>query len=191
MSTRALRVIAFGSFGSLVAFGGRASSLDVAAAPCEPGVDCAEQVPEAELPETVTILELRQVSASPPLAENTSCEYESRIKVNLEERLMIYNTCSADASGSNVTYSSNFTLTAGDISVIQSAYAELTLSDVEQCTSGPELMTLDVSTDARPGPELLLADDDHSGCALPHLEQHDFVAGLDELRSVLLSLRAP
>jgi hypothetical protein len=34
-------------------------------------------------------------------------------------------------------------------------------------------MTLDVSTDARPEPELLSRGEDHSGCALPRIEQHE------------------
>jgi hypothetical protein len=202
MSLRALFVVtAFGSFGSLVACGGRAFSPDLVAVTCEYGVDCADELPEPEppetpepelLPETVTILELLEIGdVSASQAQIDDCDlyqYRSRIKVNLEERLLMLNWCSTDESGSmDALYGSNFILTDADVATIESAYADLQLSAAEQCTSGPEIITLDVSTDTHPEPERLLADDDHSGCALPLLEQRDFVTGLDELRSVLLS----
>jgi hypothetical protein len=198
MNTRAPLLTAFGSFWIFMACGGRASSPNVESDACPFGAECATDVfepepsepPEAELPETVVILELRQLGdASEPLAP-LSCEYESRIKVNLAERIMIFSNCEASLggrAGSNTTLE----ITDADVAVIESAFAELRSSEAVLCTSAREVMTLNVSTDTRPEPELLLAGEDHSACALPRLEQHEFVTGLDELRAVLLSFRAP
>ncbi len=205
MHTRALLAV-FGSFGVFLACGGRASSPNIEGDLCPSGAECSTDIfqpeppeppdvdlpepPEAELPGTVVILELRQIGdASKPQAPFT-CEYESRIKVNLAERLLMFETCLSDDGQSVSRGGGNVELTDADVAVIESAYAELQLSDAVQCTGAAEVMTLEVSTNTHPDPERLLAGEDHAGCALARLEQYEFVSGLDGFRAVLMWLRS-
>lgn len=98
-------------------------------------------------------------------------------------------SCEVDGDVSSGTGATRELLDA-DIERIESAYQRVRPSSADRCTSGAAVITLEVSVDSRPEPELLLADDDHSGCALPHLDGRRFVSGLDQLLAVLGSIGA-
>jgi hypothetical protein len=185
MIPRALGVLAaFATLGSLPACGGRASSPESSA--CV-GDACSAEVPEVPeataMPETFEILELRRLGDNPAaLGMASSCEYEARIKINLDERLVMHRQC--DDSGAS---GRDRRLDAADIELIESAYARLQPSSELRCTNGAEIITLDLSSEGGLAPDASFADDDHSDCSLPYPEHVGFVAGLDELFSLLLS----
>jgi len=153
-----------------------------------------EVVPQEELPPTMAlpeafeVLDLRRLGDGPePVSMFSGCEYEFRIKANLDERLLMYSACMdlPEGIGSNVTQRR---LDAADVERIESAYARLQPSSEQQCATGAEIITLDLSIEGGSQPDASFADDEHSDCSLPYPEHVGFVSGLDELYSELLSL---
>jgi hypothetical protein len=145
--------------------------------------------PVEELPGSLEVLELRRSGAEGPLADGAlACEpdgYSIRLKVNFQSRWLISARCEDGVSAS----SNSERVLDADLARVQAAYDELRVSSAEQCAPDSGIFTLDLSPEH--GTHLVYGDDEHSGCPLPGLQRDRFVAGLDELYSVLVSIVPP
>jgi hypothetical protein len=144
--------------------------------------------PVEELPTSLYVLELRRSGEGGVLVGPMGCDadgYFSRLKVNFQtQQLMWFRCLSTGGIGS-----SSVPLLDADVARVQAAYEELRVSSADQCAPDAGILTLDLSPEH--GTHLLYGDEAHSACPVPGLERDRFVAGLDELYSVLVSIVPP